>query len=614
MLGGTLATVVVATATLVIAAKPAQPARPVNVVVTNPDGQRETLTGGFTFKLFSLPGQIIPPKPALPASVSVCPRNSCAMPDTTGYITKTVCASGCDYTSIQRAFNAEACGAGKIIEIIAGQTFTGSVSLLAKSCKAGKWFIVRSSAHASLPAPGTRVGPGDLSKMPTLVCSVIGAACFRVANSNHRIRLTGLHIRVPTSGSFDNTDAILNIGDAGDWGQNTDGKIPQEIIVDRVVLDGGSDSDPTKQVRAGITMNCNHCAVVDSYIDDVHSTSSQSSGIRGWNANGPWLIQNNYIEASGIGFGTGGSGPAIPGKTWPKDITFRRNYVFKPHAWEVGDPSYAGVRWVVVNMLELKAASRVLIEGNVFENNWSHAQTGTGILFNDCPSGTSIGITVDNITFRFNKVIGAEGGAMSLAGQNACQGSGSSSGTFFLHIHDNLFDQVGGHSGRYVLLSTTKSTSGGLEGTLFRHNTMIMTDRTSSVFAFAWFASGTPFTQLGVHDNIFGTGSSTSNQKTNIIDRSCGSSSYTANSWFKNLVYRAKPTSTYCPSTFDQTAPWGTNKAACVADIDDVGFVDLARGNFRLGPGSPGKNAATDGKDVGADIDALEAATAGVKP
>ena len=33
------------------------------------------------------------------------------------------------------------------------------------------------------------------------------------------------------------------------------------------------------------------------------------------------------------------------------------------------------------NLFELKNARRVLIEGNVFENNWAHAQNGTAILF-----------------------------------------------------------------------------------------------------------------------------------------------------------------------------------------------------------------------------------------
>src|SRR5262249_55792935 len=43
-----------------------------------------------------------------------------------------------------------------------------------------------------------------------------------------------------------------------------------------------------------------------------------------------------------------------------------------------------------------------------------------------------------------------------------------------------------------------------------------------------------------------------------------------------------------------------------------VGFVDLAGGNYRLAPSSAYKNAGTDGTDIGANIDALEAATAGV--
>jgi hypothetical protein len=42
--------------------------------------------------------------------------------------------------------------------------------------------------------------------------------------------------------------------------------------------------------------------------------------------------------------------------------------------------------------------------------------------------------------------------------------------------------------------------------------------------------------------------------------------------------------------------------------IDAVGFVDFAGANYRLAPSSPLRNAASDGKDVGADIEAVEAA------
>jgi hypothetical protein len=43
-----------------------------------------------------------------------------------------------------------------------------------------------------------------------------------------------------------------------------------------------------------------------------------------------------------------------------------------------------------------------------------------------------------------------------------------------------------------------------------------------------------------------------------------------------------------------------------------VGFMDLTGGDYRLSGGSPYKGAGTDGEDLGADIEALLVATAGV--
>lgn len=615
-IGVTPATAVVfVSATLITAVTPVGTAGAVNVVVTNPDGQMGTLVGGFTYTITSLPGQIIPALPTLPAEVSACPGNDCVMPDTTGYIIKTVCTpSGCDYTNLQTALTNEACGAGKIIQIQAGQTFTGNFSIPAKTCNTGKWFIVRTNAFASLPPPGTRVAPADIVNMPTLRCSTTGAPCLSVNNTSKRVRVIGLFITVPVSGSFDQTAAMVDLGDAGDLGQNTISKIPNEIVIDRVVIDGGSDGDSTKAVARGVGMHCSNCALVDSYIDDIHRVGSDTQAAGGFNSNGPILIQNNYLEASTENILFGGAGPAVP-NAWPKDITIRRNYFFKPITWKLGDPSYAGIHWTVKNLLELKAASRVLIEGNVFENNWDDAQNGMPVLFNDCTSGSNIGISVDNVTFRYNKIINTEGG-FTVAGHDGCQDGGANGGTFLIDIHDNVFDRIGGTgNGWYSLLSGANATSGGTESTSIRHNTMIMSGGSAaSVFAFIWFPAGTPWTKLAFHDNIFGTGASTSNQNFNILDPSCGANCYTANSWFRNLVYRTSPTSTFCPTTFSRFVPWGTNKAACVVDIGNVGFVNLASGNFRLASGSPGKNTASDGRDVGADIDAIETATAGVKP
>ena len=50
--------------------------------------------------------------------------------------------------------------------------------------------------------------------------------------------------------------------------------------------------------------------------------------------------------------------------------------------------------------------------------------------------------------------------------------------------------------------------------------------------------------------------------------------------------------------------------------VADVGFVNYKNGNggeYRLSPGSKFKHAASDEKDVGADLDAIDKATSGVR-
>src|SRR5262249_44769576 len=47
------------------------------------------------------------------------------------------------------------------------------------------------------------------------------------------------------------------------------------------------------------------------------------------------------------------------------------------------------------------------------------------------------------------------------------------------------------------------------------------------------------------------------------------------------------------------------------ATLDNVGFVDRAGGNYRLTASSPYKNAGTDSRDIGADLDAIQSAIAG---
>lgn len=52
-----------------------------------------------------------------------------------------------------------------------------------------------------------------------------------------------------------------------------------------------------------------------------------------------------------------------------------------PLRWKPDEPAFEGIDWVVKNLLELKNARNVVIDGNVFEHNWADDQNGFAILF-----------------------------------------------------------------------------------------------------------------------------------------------------------------------------------------------------------------------------------------
>ena len=137
-------------------------------------------------------------------------------------------------------------------------------------------------------------------------------------------------------------------------------------------------------------------AVIDSYFADCHSNDSDSQAILGWNGPGPYKIANNHLEGGHEIVLFGGADPSIPGNV-SSDIEFRHNYVTRPTSWK-------GV-WQVKNLLELKTAQRVLIEGNVFENNWADAQNGFAFVFNSAnQEGTCSWCVTQDVTFRLNVV------------------------------------------------------------------------------------------------------------------------------------------------------------------------------------------------------------------
>jgi len=81
-----------------------------------------------------------------------------------------------------------------------------------------------------------------------------------------------------------------------------------------------------------IALNAAEVAIRDSFIAECKTVGQDSQAIGGWNGPGPYVIENNYLEAAGENVLLGGSDPAIANLV-ADGVTFRRNYVSRPMAW-----------------------------------------------------------------------------------------------------------------------------------------------------------------------------------------------------------------------------------------------------------------------------------------
>ena len=149
---------------------------------------------------------------------------------------------------------------------------------------------------------------------------------------------------------------------------------------------------------------------------------------------------NNYLEAAGENVMFGGADPTITDLV-PSDIEIRRNHFAKPLAWKAGEPGYEGKTWSVKNLLELKNARRVLIEGNLLEHNWAHAQNGFAVLFTvRNQDGGAPWSAVEDVTFQ-NNVVRHAGAGINILGRDDIRPSAPARR---IAIRNNLFADVGG--------------------------------------------------------------------------------------------------------------------------------------------------------------------------
>ena len=508
-----------------------------------------------------------------PAVLLFC---TCVAIATPGRAATTTVPSG---GNLQAALNAAQ--PGDTILLQAGATWTGNYILPVKS---GTGVItIRSSASDSvLPAAGVRVSPADASHLARIRSTANGAA-LKTSGAASNWRLMFLEFAPSASNSSAN---LVELGVAGS-SQSTLASVPQHIVIDRCYLHG----DASYGQRRGVALNSGDTQIINSYFSDFKGVLQDTQAIGGWNGPGPFLIENDYVEAAGENIMFGGSDPNIPNMV-PANITIRGNNVTKQLAW-------MSQSWTVKNLIEFKNAENVVVEGNTIENNWAAGQQGYSILFTPRNQyGTAPWSVVKNITVR-NNVIRHVAAVFNILGYDDLATSQQTSN---IVVSNNLIYDVSTayHNASQVANGIIAVIGAGPKDITFDHNTMDNNGTTAISFYPGKSPTGTQIygfvlTNNFIRDNKYGA--------VNGQDSSAGIPTLTK----------------YTPGAVVSGNAIGTVNLKVYPTGNDVttiavwlaNFVAEASGNYQLVAGSPENNGATDGKDVGVDFSALDSALAG---
>jgi hypothetical protein len=599
---------------------------------------------------------------------------------------RTVCSSGCQYTSVQAAIDAAV--PGDTILLRAGQTFTGNIILRNKNTTSTQFITIRSDAADSyLPRAGVRLIPEGKTGANTprnRLARLVGSGgtlkstpVVRTAAGAHHYKLMFLEI-----------DGKANLGyetlvEFGSGAATSLSALPHSIVVDRVWLHG----DPVLGIKRGIFLNARSSDVLNSYFEDFFSFQD-SQAIGGTNGPGPFRIINNHLEAAGENILFGGEDPKIANLV-PSNIEIRGNYMRKDLAWrnpilktpakpsasasstagalsggthyfkvtamiasgggygysasspevavtvssgksatlswpavagaskyrihrgttsngqsryletsgtqtsflytgsseKSGTARTTGTRWTAKNLLELKNAQKVTIDGNVLEYNWLGFQDGYAVLFTPRnQSGTAPWSVVRDVTFT-NNTVRHSGAAFQIMGRDYTHGSLQ---TRNITIRNNVFTDINkswGNTGRFMVITEAPAYV-TIDHNTIEHGSTIVEITGLPVSGFVYTNNISRHNAYGIKAGGLASGLPTL-------------SKFFPGAVVKGNVMAGGPAASY---------PAGNYFPAASEFLTQ--FVSASTGDFRLASASLYNNKATDGKDIGADIGTLTLAQA----
>jgi hypothetical protein len=453
---------------------------------------------------------------------------------------------------------------GDTIELQSGATYTGNYKLPLKG--GSSFIVVRTGGIASLvPGPGQRMNPA-FAPLLAKIRSGNTSPALSTTPGTHHWRFELLEFPANVRGQGD----IIALGAGAS--QTDMSQMPHELVFDRVYVHG----DPVVGQKRGIALNSGSTRIVNSYFEDFKGVGQDTQAVAGWNGSGPYLIENNHMEAAAENLLFGGADPSVSNLV-PSDITIRRNIFTKPLSWR-------RERWSVKNAFELKNARRVLVEGNVFENVWSAAQTGYAVVLTvRNQEGRAPWSVVEDVTFRYN-IIRNSGGGINMHGFD---NNHSSQQTARIQISHNLVygidKNIWGGTGDFIQMGAMPSDITIEHNTVF-HNGIGLRIFDGKTPTGGRYIERLVFRGNAMRHNTYGVKGDSVNTGNPTIEK------YLPGVLFERNVFAGGPANRYPAANF-----FPSNEEF------EAQFVDVAGGNFELVPDSA-LRAWGNGAPLGADL------------
>ena len=268
-----------------------------------------------------------------------------------GQITRTRTITLRSGDSLQAALRAARFG--DTIILPAGATFVGPIVLPYKGVGSdtdADYITIRTSELSGIAAADERLKPALHARAMPRIVSPHEKAALTTEPRAHHYKFIGVEFLPAADAGY-----VFNVVDLGSGDYISLDQFPHHLIFDRCYV----HSTGLNRARRGFAINSAETSIINSHVSGFAGAGDETQAIAGWNGPGPFHIVNNYLEGAGEVVMIGGADPSVPNLV-PSDIEFRRNYLRKPKEWL----GRAGIK----GTFELKNARRVVVEGNLIEN------------------------------------------------------------------------------------------------------------------------------------------------------------------------------------------------------------------------------------------------------